>query len=132
MASPSAVTSALATSLPHSTGPEASTISNKKFGNRTPLRFRHPEASAGDDSDSSVGDSGDEGSTTAVDTASAEDNYVRKVLAKERPLPPITMKNWYREINVVSTVALTLIPILAIYGALTTEVQAKTVIWSIV
>lgn len=56
---------------------------------------------------------------------------VRKVLAKERPLPPITLKTLHQEINVISTLALTVVPCLAFYGALTTEVRLPTVLWAI-
>lgn len=121
------LTSALASSLPHS----SSSVPSK-----TPLRFRHPdytssEANAAVESESSGDDYSDgEGETTAVDEVQA-DNYVRKVLAKEKPLPPITLRNWYKEINIVSTLALTVVPALAIYGALTTVVQTKTLIWAI-
>lgn len=132
MATPSAVTSALATSLPHASGPEATTTTKNS---KTPLRFRHPDytkeaapESSGDENDYSDGD--EEGETTAVDELQ-DDNYVRKVLSKEKPLPPITLKNWYKEINVISTLALTLVPIFSIYGALTTQVQMKTVLWAI-
>jgi stearoyl-CoA desaturase (delta-9 desaturase) len=71
-----------------------------------------------------------EGETTAVDEIS-DDNYVRKVLAKERPLPPITLQNWYKEINIISTLALTIVPALAFYGAMNVQVQFKTVLWAI-
>jgi hypothetical protein len=83
--------------------------------------------SSGYESDSSNAYSETEPSTAALD-----DNYVRNVLAKERPLPPITLKNWYKEINVISTLALTLVPMMAFYGAATVEVNTKTVIWSII
>ncbi len=83
--------------------------------------------SSGYESDSSNAYSETEPSNAALD-----DNYVRNVLAKERPLPPITLKNWYKEINVISTLALTLVPMMAFYGAATVEVNTKTVIWSII
>lgn len=108
--------------------------------NRTPLRMRYPDYTGtvedGDKVHESSSGSENEydsegGETTAVDEG-VEENYVRKVLAKEKPLPPITLKNWYKEINVVSTLALTVVPALAFYGALTTALQTKTLIWSIV
>lgn len=70
----------------------------------------------------------DDGETTAVE----DDNYVRKILAKERPLPPITWKNWYKEINIISTLALTVVPALAFYGASTVAVNPRTAVWAIV
>lgn len=57
--------------------------------------------------------------------------YVQKTLRREKPLPPITWRNFYREINFISTIALTLVPILAIYGATTTTLSRPTLIWSI-
>ncbi|GAA5888456.1 hypothetical protein JCM16303_002773 [Sporobolomyces ruberrimus] len=129
MAATSSVTSALATSLPHATGPEAS-----KSDGRAPLRLRHPDMTAmpEDSSDSDQYGSDSEGETTAVDDVSPDDNYVRKVLAKEKPLPPITLSNLHKNINVISTLALTVVPILSIYGALTTEVKWQTALWAVV
>ncbi|GAA6064368.1 hypothetical protein JCM10212_004101 [Sporobolomyces blumeae] len=126
---PQAVTSALATSLPHSVGPEAT-----KSDGRPPLRMRHPDMThlpdESSDSDQYASDS--EGETTAVDDIAPDDNYVRKVLAKEKPLPPITLKTLHKNINVISTLALTVVPALAIYGALTTELKWQTAVWSVV
>ncbi|GAA5980587.1 hypothetical protein JCM5350_004357 [Sporobolomyces pararoseus] len=128
MAATSGVTSALATSLPHATGPEAT-----KLDGRPPLRLRHPDMTGmpEESSDSDQYGSDSEGETTAVDDVSPDDNYVRKVLAKERPLPPITLKNLHKNINVISTLALTVVPILSIYGALTTEVKWQTALWAV-
>ncbi|GAA5942829.1 stearoyl-CoA 9-desaturase [Sporobolomyces koalae] len=123
------VTSALATNLPHSVGPEAS-----KADGRPPLRLRHPDMTnmPEDSSDSDQYGSDSEGETTAVDEVSPDDNYVRKVLAKERPLPPITWKTLPQNINVISTLALTVVPALSIYGALTTEVKWQTALWAVI
>ena len=131
MATAQGVTSALATSLPHSVGPEASKESSS---GRVPLRMRHPDMTgmpedASSDSDQYGSDS--EGETTAVDDVSPDDNYVRKVLAKERPLPPIKLSNLHKNINLISTLAITLVPAFSIYGALTTEVKWQTVLWAI-
>ncbi|KAH8917053.1 hypothetical protein BT69DRAFT_1355059 [Atractiella rhizophila] len=75
------------------------------------------------------------GETTAVDSDYVDralpDSYVQRAL-RTKPLPPITWNNWWKEINVVSTTALTVVPLLAIYGALTTPIQLKTFIWAIV
>ena len=131
MATTQGVTSALATSLPHSVGPEAS---KETSSGRVPLRMRHPDMTgmpedASSDSDQYGSDS--EGETTAVDDVSPDDNYVRKVLAKERPLPPIKLSNLHKNINLISTLAITLVPAFSIYGALTTEVKWQTVLWAI-
>lgn len=126
-----AVTSALATGLPHSVGPESAQAKPA----RTPLRFRHANlVDASDDSSDSDRDATDsEGETTAVDDGTyQDDNFVRKVLAKEKPLPPITLATLHKNINVISTLALTVVPALAIYGALSTPVQLKTAIWAVV
>lgn len=69
-------------------------------------------------------------STQRIDGAHSAD-YVQKTLKREKPLPPITWRNWYREINIVSTLALTIVPILAIYGAFTTPLIIPTAIWAI-
>jgi len=128
MAATSGITSALATSLPHSTGPEAT-----KLDGRPPLRLRHPDMTGmpEDSSDSDQYASDSEGETTAVDDVSPDDNYVRKVLAKEKPLPPITLRNLHKNINVISTLALTVVPLLSLYGALTTEVKWQTALWAV-
>lgn len=99
---------------------------------RTPLRMRHPDYTtsappAESDSDNESNEYSD-GETTAVD----DDNYVRKTLAKEKPLPPITLKNWYKEINIISTLALTVVPALAFYGAATVAVDTRTVVWAFI
>ena len=128
MAAEHAVTSALATSLPHSVGPEAAAKPP-----RAPLRMRHPDMTNMPDSSDSDHDASDsEGETTAVDDGTYnDDNYVRKVLAKEKPLPPITLGNLYKNINVISTLALTVVPALAIYGAFTTPVMWQTALWAV-
>jgi hypothetical protein len=46
--------------------------------------------------------------------------YVQRTLRREKPLPPITWRNFHREINLISTLALTIVSILSLYGALTT------------
>ncbi|BGP49818.1 stearoyl-CoA 9-desaturase [Rhodotorula kratochvilovae] len=127
-----AASAALAASLPHAVDGAASTAKPP----RAPLRMRHPNYAEGDavessDSDREATDS--EGETTAVDDGTyQDDNFVRKVLAKERPLPPITLKTLPQNINVISTLALTIVPALAIYGAFTTQLKWQTAAWSVV
>jgi len=65
-------------------------------------------------------------------TSTLDDSYVQRTLANHKPLPPVTWRNFYREINVVSTLALTVVPALAIYGALTTKLELKTAIWAVI
>lgn len=63
---------------------------------------------------------------------SSEDwNYVRRTLAKEKPLPPITWRNVHKNINWISFLALTIVPVLAFYGAATVPLQSKTAIWAV-
>lgn len=123
-----AVTSALAQALPHAVGPEAAAKPP-----RAPLRMRHPDMTHMPDSSESDQDVSDsEGETTAVDDGSYnDDNYVRKVLAREKPLPPITLGNLHKNIQWVSFIALTVVPVLSVWGALTTEVKWQTVVWSV-
>jgi stearoyl-CoA desaturase (delta-9 desaturase) len=45
---------------------------------------------------------------------------------------PISFKNWYKCINWIQSSLLIITPILAVYGMLTTELQTKTLIWSII
>ncbi|GAA5821841.1 hypothetical protein JCM3770_005558 [Rhodotorula araucariae] len=126
-----AASEALASALPHAVDGAASTAKPP----RAPLRMRHPNYAEGDAAESSDSDreaTDSEGETTAVDDGTyADDNFVRKVLAKERPLPPITLKTLPQNINVISTLALTVVPALAIYGAFTTELKYKTLAWAV-
>ena len=120
----SAVSSALASSL----------ATSDLKSNVAPLRMRHPDfTTTGTPESESSGDdySDGEGETTAVEGL-GDENYVRRVLSKERPLPPITLRNWYKEINVISTLALTVVPALAFYGAMTTKIRLPTFIWAVV
>lgn len=85
----------------------------------------------------------EEGSTTCVDSDANEefkqkksspdddDNYVQKTLAREKPLPPITWSNALENIQWISFLALTVVPLLTIYGALTTPLRWQTFVWSI-
>jgi len=59
-------------------------------------------------------------------------NYVRRTIAKEKPLPPITLKTLPQNINWVSFLALTVVPALAFYGAATTKLQWQTAVWCVV
>ncbi|ORY77210.1 putative stearoyl-CoA 9-desaturase [Leucosporidium creatinivorum] len=95
-----------------------------------PLRQRFPDYGDVEASDSEgEHNTDDEGETTAVDTSTATDNYVRKVLAKERPLPPITIATLPENLQIISCIALTLVPTVAIYGAFTTPLMWQTALW---
>jgi stearoyl-CoA desaturase (Delta-9 desaturase) len=44
----------------------------------------------------------------------------------QKPLPPITWGNWYKELQWISVLALTLVPAITIYGVLNVPLQTKT------
>jgi stearoyl-CoA desaturase (Delta-9 desaturase) len=54
------------------------------------------------------------------------DDYVDYALRNSKPLPPITWKNWWKELNYLSVAILTLSPAIAIYGAQTTKLRWQT------
>lgn len=60
------------------------------------------------------------------------DNYVAYTLRNQKPLPPITWRNWYKEIDYISVAALTLTPTIAIYGMFTVKLQWQTAVWSFI
>ncbi len=64
--------------------------------------------------------------------ANIPDDYVSRVLATEKPLPPVQLKNILSEIQWVSFLALTVTPILGIYGLFTTSFNKYTFAWSVV
>lgn len=67
-----------------------------------------------------------------VPVSSVPENYVDHVLRKTKPLPPITRKNWYREINWLFASILISTPIMGLVGACITPLRRETLIWSIV
>jgi hypothetical protein len=54
------------------------------------------------------------------------DDYVGYALRNSKPLPPITWRNWWKELNYLSVAILTISPSIAIYGALTTKLRWET------
>jgi stearoyl-CoA desaturase (delta-9 desaturase) len=44
----------------------------------------------------------------------------------------VTSKNWYKFVNWPQSILLCGTPLIALYGAFTTELQRKTMIWSII
>ncbi|KAK0522810.1 stearoyl-CoA 9-desaturase [Tilletia horrida] len=62
--------------------------------------------------------------------ADIQDDYVRQMLSKPPDRLPFELRNVPSEIQWISTLVLTLTPILAIYGACTTPLQMKTVLWA--
>ena len=61
-----------------------------------------------------------------------EDNYIQRTLANAKPRPPITWKNLFSEINYISSTVLLGLPFVGLYGFLTTNLQWKTAIFSII
>jgi stearoyl-CoA desaturase (delta-9 desaturase) len=45
---------------------------------------------------------------------------------------PVTMKNWYKFVNWPQSILLCGAPLIGLYGMFTTELQTKTLIWSII
>lgn len=70
---------------------------------------------------------------TNSDKVSADnsDSFVETVLAREKPLPPFQWKNVFSEIQWISFLALTLTPIVALYGLLTCPLQPRTLAWAV-
>lgn len=73
-----------------------------------------------------------------IDERSAEpadqhipDNYVQHTLASVPPLPPIQFKHILKEVQWISFLALTITPMLSIYGAFTTTLKWQTFLFSV-
>jgi len=60
------------------------------------------------------------------------DNYVDYTLKNTKSLPPVKWSNFWRELNYVNVVLLTVTPILAIYGTFTTSMRWETALFSVV
>jgi len=59
------------------------------------------------------------------------DNYVAYTLKTQKPLPPVTWENWYKELNYISFGVLTLTPIIGIVGAFCVKLKWETFLFSI-
>ena len=59
------------------------------------------------------------------------DNYVAHTLKTQKPLPPITWSNWWKELNWLSFSILTLTPTFGIIGAMFTKLRWETLLFSI-
>ncbi|EUC54182.1 delta 9-fatty acid desaturase, partial [Rhizoctonia solani AG-3 Rhs1AP] len=59
------------------------------------------------------------------------DNYVQHTLATTKPLPPVTIHNWWQEVNHLNCFFIFFTPLLALYGALTTHLQWKTACFAV-
>jgi hypothetical protein len=63
---------------------------------------------------------------TATSSTPDSDKYVDKLLRNAEPLPPITWSNWHREVRWFSLSVIVITPLIALYGALTTPLDART------
>ncbi|TIB93142.1 hypothetical protein E3Q19_01461 [Wallemia mellicola] len=70
-------------------------------------------------------------SKTGPVDADIEDNYVQRTLANAKPKPPITWSTLLGEINYISTALIAGVPLITIYGAMTTELKWQTAIFSV-
>lgn len=59
-------------------------------------------------------------------------NIVTRSLLNEPELPPITLSNWYKEVNWPQATLLCLEPLIALYGLLTTSLVWQTFAFSVV
>ena len=98
----------------------------------TEADYSYPSPAKFSDSDNDT--AADSGYATTKGGRHADDdwNYVRRTLAKEKPLPPITIRNVHKNINWISFIVLTVVPTLALYGAFTTKLTWQTAVWSVV
>jgi stearoyl-CoA desaturase (delta-9 desaturase) len=58
------------------------------------------------------------------------DNYVDYTLKNTKPLPPVTLNNWWKELNYLSLAVLTITPTISLYGAFTTKLRWETAIFA--
>ena len=63
---------------------------------------------------------------TATPSIPDPDKYVDKLLRKAEHLPPITWSNWHKEIRWFNLSVIVIAPLVALYGALTTYLEAGT------
>jgi stearoyl-CoA desaturase (delta-9 desaturase) len=59
------------------------------------------------------------------------DNYVSHTLRTQKALPPVTWQNFYTELNWLNVFILTVLPLIGLYGALTTRLRWETLVFSI-
>ncbi|KAI0937509.1 hypothetical protein AcV7_003516 [Taiwanofungus camphoratus] len=60
------------------------------------------------------------------------DNYVAWTLKNQKPLPPITWDNWWKELNYLSLSILTITPMIALWGAFRVHLRWETAVWSVI
>nr|GAT54786.1 delta-9 fatty acid desaturase protein [Mycena chlorophos] len=59
------------------------------------------------------------------------DNYVSHTLKATKPLPPMRWSNILNELNWLSTIILTVVPAMTIYGSFTTKLRWETALFSV-
>ncbi|CCM02507.1 uncharacterized protein FIBRA_04609 [Fibroporia radiculosa] len=59
------------------------------------------------------------------------DNYVAWTLKNQKPLPPVSWNNWWKELNYLSLSILTITPSIALWGAFHVKLRWETAIWSV-
>ena len=62
----------------------------------------------------------------AAPGAPGPDRHVDKLLHNAESLPPITWSNWYREVRWFNLSVIVVTPLIALYGALTTDLDMRT------
>lgn len=62
--------------------------------------------------------------------ADIPDNYVSYTIQKQKYLPPVTWRNLFWNVQWISLLALTITPMLTIYGIATVPYNRKTAIWA--
>ena len=63
--------------------------------------------------------------------ANIPDNYVAHTLQTQKPLPPITWANWWKELNWLSFTILTVTPTIGIIGAIFTKLRWETFVFAV-
>nr|BAJ04704.1 delta9-fatty acid desaturase [Gelatoporia subvermispora] len=59
------------------------------------------------------------------------DNYVAWTLKNQKALPPISWDNWWKELNYISVMVLTITPAISIWGLCTQKLRWETFLFSV-
>lgn len=59
------------------------------------------------------------------------DNYVQHTLKSTKPLPPVTLSNFWTELNWLNVAILGITPTIALYGLFTTKLTWQTALFSV-
>ena len=54
------------------------------------------------------------------------DKYVDKLIRGAEPRPPVTWSNWHKEVRWFNLSVIVITPLVALYGAVTTHLDART------